>query len=30
MSGWSDALRRFLRRGRVWLFSDLPVVASPA
>ncbi|RWB71917.1 MAG: DUF4241 domain-containing protein [Mesorhizobium sp.] len=30
MSGWSDAVRRFLRRGRVWLFSDLPVVASPA
>jgi len=30
MSGWPDALRRFLRRGRVWLFSDLPVVASAA
>jgi hypothetical protein len=30
MSGWLDTLRRLFWRGRAWLFSDLPVVASPA
>lgn len=30
MSGWPDTLRRLFRRGRAWLFSDLPVVVSPA
>jgi hypothetical protein len=30
MSGWPETLRRLFRRGRVWLFSDLPLVASPA
>lgn len=30
MSGWPDTLRQLFRRGRAWLFSDLPVVASPA
>ncbi|RUU08609.1 DUF4241 domain-containing protein [Mesorhizobium sp. M7A.T.Ca.TU.009.01.3.2] len=30
MSGWLDTVRRLFRRGFVWLFSDLPLVASPA
>lgn len=30
MGGWPDTLRRLFRRRRAWLFSDLPVVASPA
>ncbi|MFD1982167.1 DUF4241 domain-containing protein [Mesorhizobium newzealandense] len=30
MSGWPDTVRRLFRRGFVWLFSDLPLVASPA
>jgi len=30
MNDWLDTLRRWFRRGRVWLLSDLPVVASPA
>ncbi|TPN47845.1 MULTISPECIES: DUF4241 domain-containing protein [unclassified Mesorhizobium] len=30
MSGWPDTLRRWFRRGRVWLFYDRPLVASPA
>jgi hypothetical protein len=30
MSGWPGTLRRLFRRGRAWLFYDLPLVTSPA